>query len=234
MIYELANAFALRNFWLTPPRNIFWYRNEVAAWLASAERTVALLLRLKVALDSALRDEATVRERCLGRADRLGQMMLSDTLDAIYGARGQKQLISEAMKAAHAQELQGEAKGAIKDVAIMSIPYKGLVRRALKLWHNVEVVDALLDTRLYVPVGQIKDNIAELVFKGTWTPDMNALVGRIHKAFVLDRLWSQRGAAKRDEWARVIAEARRVGDEQGRVFLQVVEQSLQYAGGVAA
>jgi hypothetical protein len=69
-----------------------------------------------------------------------------------------------------------------------------------------------------------------MVFKGVWHGDTQALFNRIMKTFVLDRLWSRRGQEKKAEWDRIIAEARTVSDVPGRVFLQVVEQSLATTG----
>lgn len=251
--YNLERAFQLRDFFISPnpTKNLFYYRTENEEWLKASEKTVALLLRLKEALDAANFDEARIREeRILNRAERLAQMMLDDIMCAIYcedcavGATNCRGMIRtgslvvrsqqpEEAQAAHQDELKEEAKGAIKDVSIASIPYKGLVRRLFKLKHNVEVIDRLVDERLYVPASLIRSNITDMVFKGVWHGDTQSVFNRIMKTFVFDRLWSVRGQNKKAEWERIISETQTVSDRPGRVFLDVVEASLS-ATGIAA
>jgi len=252
MAYNLARAFQLRDFFVSgnPTKNLFYYRQDSEVWLQSSERVTAFLIRLKLAFDAANNDEMFIRERrILDRSSNLANMMLGDILCAIYSehcapgavnSRGQivnpGSLLStdaESLKQGHQDAMKEEAKGAIKDVSIMSIPYKGLVRRAYKLMHNVEVIDQLLDDRLYVPASLIRDNITDMVFKGVWTSGMQAIFNRIMKTFVSNRMWSVRGRAKKAEWDRIIADTSTVSDRPGRIFVQVVEQSLA-ATGIAA
>lgn len=245
--YKLARGFQLRSFFVAPnpTKNLFFYRQEAEEWLQTSEKTVAFLLQLKGVLDAANADEVHIREgRILARADLLANMILNDILCGIYGENcaagatnnmgmivgGGRMIGTAATQEAHKAEVKDEAKGAIKDVSIMSIPYKGLVRRVYKIAHNVEVIDRLIDERLYVPAALIRENITDMVFKGVWHGDTQALFNRIMKTFVLDRLWSRRGQEKKAEWDRIIAEARTVSDVPGRVFLQVVEQSLATTG----
>jgi len=242
--YKLARAFQLRSFFVTPnpTKNLFFYRAESEEWLQTAEKTVSFLLSLKRALDAAMADEVRVREHFIfGRADGLANTMLNDILCAIYGencAPGGPtssglvggRINTQAMIDKHQEDVKEEAKGAIKDVSIMSIPYKGLIRRGYKLFHNVEAIDQLVDDRLYVPPTLIRENITDMVFKGVWHGDTQGIFNRIMKTFVLDRMWSHRGQSKKAEWDRIIADARTVSDRPGRVFLEVVEASLATTG----
>jgi hypothetical protein len=112
----------------------------------------------------------------------------------------------------------------------MSLPYKGLVRRCYKLMHDVEVIDQLIDDRLYVPSALIQANITDMVFKGVWNGITQTIFNRIMRVFIASRMWSPRGRSKKAEWDAIIAAARTVSDQKGRVFLQVVETSLAMTG----
>lgn len=125
---------------------------------------------------------------------------------------------------------EAEAKGAIKDASIMCLPYKGLVRRAAKLAHNVEAVDAMIDARIYVNSTRVAEYIQDAVFKGVWSASSQATFARIIKTFAADRAWSSRAAAKVQEWAAIVANARTISDARGFVYSAVVERSLEMTG----
>ena len=123
-----------------------------------------------------------------------------------------------------------EAKNAIKDASVMMLPYKGVLRRSRKLAHNVDVLDRLIDERLYVPSAAVQGYVKELIFKGLWNQAERSTFNRIVSAFIGSRPWSQRARALAAEWQKILDAARNVSDQRGRVYFAVVEQALQYTG----
>ena len=131
-------------------------------------------------------------------------------------------------KRKHIEEF--EAKNAIRDASLLMMLYKGIRRRRLKLAHNVEVLDQLVNERLYVPSTTVENYIRDLVFKGLWESEARGSFERLVRVFVAMRPWSQRARATASEWAAIAARARTVTDQRGRVYSSVVEESLFRTG----
>ena len=133
------------------------------------------------------------------------------------------------------QELiKAEITDAVREMSVLWILLKGVRRKRLKIEHNLLVLEKVLFERLLVSTARIREYMHDLVFKGAWEDNRQALLNRIVKTFVGDVRWSSYSKSLGTEFAAIEREFRWIGTPQGQRLSLAVEYAIRYAGGVAA